>query len=86
MILEKPESLRRSDCSQRALDVLADQEPNGTRIELLRSLCDPGLKLRGDTHQCRPRLVEMRMQSGERNGGLPRVFGSASDGGHEPRA
>ncbi|MBN8450500.1 MAG: hypothetical protein J0M13_16135 [Candidatus Accumulibacter sp.] len=60
--------------------------PNRWMGQLLRSFGHPALKQGRDSRQCRPRLREVSMQSGERNGGLPGMLGLAPDGCHEPGA
>ena len=45
--------LRKPDTSEGTLEMVADELPDGNRVELLRSMACPRLKLRGDTHQRR---------------------------------
>ena len=83
--------LRKPDTSEGSLEMVADELPDGNRVELHRSIGGPGLKLGGDTHQRRLGLAEVGMQprqgeglaSGHRR--LPGVFRSTPARGHRPR-
>ena len=77
--------LRWADTGEDLLDMVANEVPDGRRIQLLRSTGRPELEQGRDTHQRLFGLAEMRMQSGERDRRLPGVFGLASDRGHQPR-
>jgi len=77
MIFEQSMGWRWPDACEDTLEMLAHEVPDGAWIELLRSLVDPGLKQGRHTHQGGPRLLEMGVQTGQRNGRLPGMFGSA---------
>ena len=73
--------LRKPDTGEGALEMVADELPDGNRAELLRSIGGPGLKLGGDTHQRRLGLAEVGMQTGQCNRRLPGVFRSKESKG-----
>ena len=77
--------LRKPDTSEGTLEMVADELPDGNRVELLRSIGGPGLKLGGDTHQRLLGLAEVGMQPRQGDRRLPGVFRSTPDRGHQPR-
>ena len=56
MIFEKSMRGWRSDPGEDTFEMIADEVPDGRRVQLLRSTGDPALKQGGDTHQ-RPRAL-----------------------------
>lgn len=67
-------------------EMVTDEVPDGLRVELLRSLSDPALKQGRDSHERRPRFLEMGMQSRERDRRLSGMLGPARHRGHQPRS
>ena len=64
----------------------AQDEPDGLRIELLRSGVFPLFKQGRSAHQSRARLGKVSMQTGQGDGGLSGMFSPAPDRGHQPGA
>ena len=58
--------------------MIADAEPKGHRVQLLRSFGKPALKRGGDAHQRCASLLEMSVQTGQCDRRLPRGLRSAS--------
>ena len=51
MIFEESIHARRNNAGEDILEMIADAEPNGHRIQLLRSFGKPALKRGGDARQ-----------------------------------
>ena len=77
---------------ENAFEMIADEIPDGGWVQLLRSASHPALTPVGDTPQGIARLAKFGMQSGQREGlasghrRLTRMFGPASNRGHQPWA
>ena len=78
--------LRCSDSGDGLLEMITAQVPDGSRIELLRSVPHPLLEQGGDKHERVFGLAEMRVQSRERDRCLSGMFRFAADRGHQPRS
>ena len=77
---------RRFDTREDALEMLADEVPDGGRIQLLRSAVDPTLKQGRYTRQGDPCFVEMGVHAGQRDRRLSGMFGAPAHRGHQPRS
>lgn len=71
--------MRWADGGEDALEMVTNTLPDGSGVELLRSLGEPALKQGGDAHQGCPRLLEMGVQSGQRDRRLAGMFRLATD-------
>lgn len=66
MIWEESMVLGRSGPGEDTFEMVANEVPDGCRVQLLRSMGDPTLKQGGDTHEGCPGLAEIGMLASQR--------------------
>ena len=70
-------ALGRSDPGEDTFEMVANEVPDGRRVQLLRSTSDPALKQGRDTHQGCPGLAEIGMLASQRYRRLASMLRSA---------